>query len=85
MTTKHMYYPSNIVGSLIVNAETGIPYKNCKVGTNAELQFFRVIDTTGYCNSNGTKTFGNNTSNKLFYDDYDQYAKHRLNNVEEND
>jgi len=84
MSTKSIYYPSNIVGSLIVNAETGIPYKNCRVGSIAEHTFFRVIDSTGYCNSNGVKTFGNSISNKLFYENYDQYIKHRCNNTENN-
>lgn len=82
MSNKYIYYPSNIVGSLIVNAETGIPYKNCKVGTIAELNFFRVIDSTGNCNSNGIKSFGNCNSNKLFYDNYDQYVNHRSINSE---
>jgi hypothetical protein len=84
MSTKTMYYPSNIIGSLIVNAETGIPYKNCRVGSIEEQQFFRVIDSTGYCNSNGVKTFGNSISNKLFYDNYNQYIKHRVNYSDEN-
>lgn len=79
--SKHMYYPSNVVGSFIVNAETGIYYKDCKVGSIEEKKFFRVIDSTGTHN-NGLKVSGN-YSNKLFYDNYEQYYKHRLNNYKE--
>ena len=72
------YYPSNIVGASIVNAVTGKPYDKCYVGTIAEKKFFRVIDASGLCNSNGIKTYKNNTSNKLFYDNREQYMKHRF-------
>lgn len=72
------YYPSNIVGSTIVNAVTGKPYDKCYVGSNAEKNFFRVIDSSGLCNSEGLKTYGNRTPNKLFYDTKEQYIEHRL-------
>ena len=60
------YYPSNELGRNIVNAITGIPYKNCKVGSIDEKKFFRVIDSTGIYDKNGNKCFGNNSNNKLF-------------------
>ena len=41
------YYPSNIQGTKIRNAVTGQTYDNCYVGSLAEKNFFRVIDSTG--------------------------------------
>ena len=35
------YFPSNIVGSTIVNAVTGKPYSKCYVGTRSERDFFQ--------------------------------------------
>ena len=34
------YYPSNIVGTYIVNAVTGISYKDSKVGSLKEKDFY---------------------------------------------
>ena len=39
---KREYYPSNIVGSTIVNAATGKPYTNCYVGSISEKNFFSI-------------------------------------------
>lgn len=75
---KREYYPSNIVGSTIVNAVTGKPYTNCYVGSISEKNFFRVIDSSGFSNTEGLKTHGNRTPNKLFYDNKQQYIDHRL-------
>ena len=72
------YYPSNIVGLNIVNACTGNVYKNCKVGSMEEKNFYRVIDSTGYYNTNGFRTLGNTIPNKLFYDNEEQYIEHSL-------
>jgi len=72
------YYPSNVVGSTIVNAVTGKPYDKCYVGSNAEKNFFRVIDSSGFCNSEGLRTTSNRNPNKLFYDNKEQYIEHRL-------
>lgn len=72
------YFPSNIVGTTIVNAVTGKPYEKCYVGSKSENIFFRVIDTSGYCNQDGVKTRGSRTPNKLFYDSKEQYIEHRL-------
>ena len=78
--TRQFYYPSNTVGTTIVNAVTGKPYAKCYVGSNSELQFFRVIDSSGHCNSQGINIKGNRTPNKLFYDSKEQYIEHRLKN-----
>ena len=40
--------------------------------------FFRVIDSTGFCNTDGIKSYRNRTPNKLFYDSKEQYIEHRL-------
>ena len=77
MTSHLQYYPSNIVGTTIVNAISGKSYTGCYVGSLHEKQFFKVIDVSGYYNTSGRKTFGNNTRNKLFYDSYEQYKRHR--------
>ena len=84
--TSPDYYPSNIVGICIVNAVTGIPYKNCKVGSLKEKLFYRVIDTSGSYNINGYRTYGNITPNKLFYDNQEQYINHflQINNKNKN-
>ena len=72
------YFPSNIVGTTIVNAVTGKPYEKCYVASKSEKNFFRVIDASGYCNQDGVKTRGSRTPNKLFYDSKEQYIEHRL-------
>ena len=78
--TRIVYYPSNVVGSTIINAVTGKPYNKCYVGSNSEKQFFRVIDSSGFCNNKGININGNYTSNKLFYESKEQYIEHRLKN-----
>lgn len=77
--TKIQYYPSNIVGTTILNAVTGKPYDKCYVGSVSEKYFFRVIDSTGFYNHNHHKPDGNRISNKLFYDNKEQYIEHRVN------
>ena len=77
-----MYYPSNITGQKIQNALTGEIYPYY-VGSINETLFFRCIDVTGKYNTNGKKTYGNTTPNKLFFkskEEYlDFYKKHNLN------
>lgn len=75
---RREYYPSNIVGTTIVNAVTGKPYDKMYVGSQSENILFRVIDSSGTCNKEGFKTYGNRTPNKLFYDSKEQYIEHRL-------
>jgi hypothetical protein len=75
------YFPCNVVGTTIVNAVTGKPYENCFVGSISERDFFRVIDSTGYCNRDGLNTRGNRIPNKLFYDSKEQYIEHRLKHI----
>ena len=76
--TIREYYPSNIVGCTIVNAVTGKPYDKCYVGSSLEKNFFRVIDSSGFTNDEGNRTYGNRRPNKLFYDSKEQYIEHRL-------
>ncbi len=78
------YFPSNIVGSTIVNAVTGKPYSKCYVGTRSERDFFRVIDVTGYCDDAGVKSRGNRLPNKLFFESKEQYIEHRMRNTRHN-
>ena len=66
MKNTQRYYPSNIQGTKIRNAITGQTYDNCYVGTIAEKNFFRVIDSTGKYDGEGCKIRGNPNSNKLF-------------------
>ncbi len=66
------YYPSNIVGSKIKHAITGKEY-SFLVGSKDEEKFFRVIDVSGYYNTNGKKSRGNKIPNKLFFENYNEY------------
>ena len=66
------YYPSNIVGSKIVNAVTGKSY-DYLVGSKEETNFYRVIDSTGNYDMNGKYNKANRTPNKLFFNDEQQY------------
>ena len=50
-------------------------------GQKQQLDLFRVIDVTGYCNDEGVKSRGNRRPNKLFYDSKEQYIEHRLRNI----
>lgn len=72
--TSH-YYPSNIQGSKIRNAITGKPYENCYVGSFAEKNFFKVIDSTGKYNDEGCKSKYNPNPNKLFFESYFEFEK----------
>ena len=85
--TKHkytqMYYPSNAKKSLIVNAITGKPYSWYR-GTIDELRLFRVIDSSGRCDSSGFydlrgnhKGTFNKEPNVLYYDGPNEYMQHR--------
>jgi hypothetical protein len=69
------YYPSNIQGTKIKNAVTGQTYENSYVGTFAEKNFFRVIDSTGKYNGEGGKLRGNSNPNKLFFESYNEFEK----------
>ena len=72
------YYPSNIEGTRIVNAITGIAYDDL-VGSKKELDYFRVLDSSGKVNSMGYKlpfNYYNPNSNKLFYETKEEWEKH---------
>lgn len=69
------YYPSNIQGTKIRNAVTGEIYDNCYVGSLAEKNFFRVIDSTGKYHGEGGKILGNPNHNKLFFESYTEFEK----------
>ena len=72
------YFPSNVIGSQIVNAATGDVYREL-VGSKGEEKYFRVIDATGRFDENG-RSIGQNcnnpNSNKLFYLSKAQYIEH---------
>lgn len=84
---KRMYYPSNGKGSNIVNAYTGQPYPWRTCSINA-LRLFRVVDSTGRCDSRGyfdrrgnhRDTF-NKEPNILYYDGPNDYMRHRRQKV----
>ena len=69
------YYPSNIQGTKIRNAVTGQTYDNCYVGSLAEKNFFRVIDSTEKYYGEGGKIRGNPNPNKLFFESYAEFEK----------
>ena len=73
MKYTQRYYPSNLQGSKIRNAVTGHVYENCLVGSTAEKNFFKVIDSTGNYSTEGTKTRGNRNPNKLFFESYAEF------------
>ena len=73
MKYTQRYYPSNLQGSKIRNAVTGHVYENCLVGSIAEKNFFKVIDSTGNYSTEGTKTRGNRNPNKLFFESYAEF------------
>lgn len=71
---KRIYvFPSGVVGTRIRDAETGEYYPN-KVGSKDEDLFFKVIISTGECNSA-------NCSNKLFYFSPQHYENHLCTDV----
>ena len=48
------FYPSNVVNSRIVNALSGMAYDD-KVGSKEEVNYFRVIESSGKYNHEGYK------------------------------
>lgn len=88
MTTKNIdtltygarsYYPSNINGMRILNAVTGIAYDDL-VGSKKEVNYFRVLDSTGKYNNNGYKLpqgCYNPSTNKLYYDNREEWMRHK--------
>jgi hypothetical protein len=72
------FYPSNIVNSRIVNALSGMAYDD-KVGSKEEVNYFRVIESSGKYNHEGYKLpqgCYNPNSNKLFYETKEEWIRH---------
>jgi len=82
VSKKSAYHPSNVQGKLIKNAITGVEY-TWKVGSNDARRLFRVVDTTGICDSNGLRMkmsateYPNPNPNHCYYDSPQQYMSHR--------
>ena len=78
---RRRFYPSNKPQSLVVNAQTGIPY-TFKVGSFEQTQLFKTVDTTGVCDEEGfviplnQKHIINPISHHLFYDTPEQCMTH---------
>tara|TARA_B100000902_G_C27153144_1_gene834812 strand:+ start:163 stop:720 length:558 start_codon:yes stop_codon:yes gene_type:complete len=77
---RGIYYTSNIPDSYIVNAANGHVYPY-KVGSFESLQLYKVMDATGNVDKNGLKVekmmLPNNTSNTLYYDNPEEFMRHR--------
>lgn len=72
------YFPSNINGMRILNAVTGIAYDDT-VGSKNEVNYFRVLDSTGKVNNKGYKLpqgCYNPSTNKLYYDSREEWMRH---------
>lgn len=77
---KRRYYPSNKPQTLIRNAVTGIKYPYL-VGSVDQLRLYKMVDTTGTCNSEGCvikskHDLPNPNTNHLFYDSPEQCMSH---------
>lgn len=76
---KRLYYPTKL-RSRIVNAKTGVAYPYCQ-GSYEELQLFKMIDSTAWCDENGYVLSRTDPVNKdpnfLYYDSPEQFMRHR--------
>jgi hypothetical protein len=79
---RQSYFPSNKENSFIVNAETGEAYP-WRVGSRDSCRLFKMVDSTGTCDSNGFKmnhnddAYPNRNPNHIYYDSPEQYMKHQ--------
>ena len=79
---RQRYFPSNKQNSFIVNAETGEVYP-FRVGSHDSQRLFKMVDTTGVCDSNGfvlnpqEDTYPNRNPNHIYYDSPEQYETHQ--------
>ena len=77
---RALYYTSNIPDSYIKNAMSGHVYPY-KVGSLESLQLYKVMDATGTVDNDGVKlsvkNLPNGTSNILYYDNPEEYMRHR--------
>jgi hypothetical protein len=77
---KRRYYPSNKQQTYIRNAVTGEKY-NYMVGSYDQRRFYKMVDTTGTCDSDGFIIKSNNdlpnlNPNHLYYDSPEQCMSH---------
>jgi len=77
---RRRFYPSNKPQSLVVNAQTGIPY-SFKVGSKEQQQLFKTVDATGVCDEEGYVIPANHKdffpiTHHLFYDTPEQCMSH---------
>jgi hypothetical protein len=83
---KPYYYPSNVAGSHIKNAVTGVEYA-WRVGSFDSQRLFKVVDTIGNYDCNGkkinvnSKDYPNPMANHCYYDNPQQYMTHRRTRV----
>lgn len=83
---KRAYYPSNTPDSFIKNAITGTAYP-WKVGSKDSKRLFKVVDTLGFHDKQGSKLPGrkrrtdvgqiNPNPNHLYYDSPEEFMRHR--------
>ena len=79
---RPMYYPTNGQEKLIQNAITGVEYP-WRVGSKDARRLFRVVDTTGTFDNQGSRlkpsatNFPNPTPNHCYYDSPQQFMTHR--------
>jgi hypothetical protein len=77
---RRRFYPSNKPQSLVVNAQTGIPY-SFHVGSNEQQRLFKTVDATGLCDEEGYVIPANHKdffpiTHHLFYDTPEQCMSH---------
>jgi hypothetical protein len=93
---RREYYPSNIQGALIVNANSGQLYP-WRVGSLDSMRLYKVVDSRGTCDKDGRPaiTHARGTCDKdgrpaitpsrdpnfLFYDSPEEYMRHRDGNL----
>lgn len=84
---RRRYFPSNKQNSFIVNAETGTTYP-CRVGSHESRRLFKMVDTTGVCDSSGyemdphDEAHPNRNPNHIYYDSPEQYMRHQRTTLE---
>ncbi len=79
-TKRRCFYPSNKPQSLVVNAQTGVPY-SFRVGSKEQLHLFKTVDARGLCDEEGyvippNQKFVSPITHHLFYDTPEQCMTH---------
>jgi len=84
---RHYYYPTKH-GRLIRNAKSG-KYTPFRSGTFDEYRYYRVIDSSAYCDENGFVNWKNKEVNRepniLFYNSPEEYAAHMRKHIPQSD